>query len=162
MAPRGSFRDSGQLNCLHSWTWYLLAALHTHFSASHLPGSLLFSYKDCLPWLTSCGVLPSLNVLLSAPPHSFILLETEGKWAVLATRLDLGSSLTTSKFREESQDLRYTHLCFWQIRTSSETLLKLISLREGHTPRRKYQPWVLGTDLNLPQQWNHRTVKKNS
>lgn len=24
--------------------------------------------------------------------------------------------------------------------TSSETLLKLISLREGHTPRRKYQP----------------------
>lgn len=76
-AVRSSFQDSRQF----SWKWYSPVVLHTHFSGSLLPGSLFFSYKDCLPWLQSHGhallqvCFPGLGL------HSFLLLKSEDKCA---------------------------------------------------------------------------------
>lgn len=91
----GSFQASEQHSYLYSWKWYLLLALHTLFSGSCLPESLLFSYKNCLPWLMSWGALPSFRSV--SQYSAFIhLLKTEGKCATPAARIALGSSPTTS------------------------------------------------------------------
>lgn len=80
-AVRSSFQDSRQFSYLCGWKWYLLVVLHTHFSGSLLPGSLFFSYKDCLPWLQPHGhallqvCFPGLGL------HSFLLPKSEDKCA---------------------------------------------------------------------------------
>lgn len=90
------FWDSGQLGYLCSWKWYLLVALDTYFSGSHLPDSLLFSYRTVYFGLQQEG--PSL-LQVCFPIlclHSFIVLKTESKYALLAARTVLGPSPSTS------------------------------------------------------------------